>query len=653
MAKLAKFLQGVAGAAGGAALNVEDVFSTYLYTGNGSTQTITNGIDLAGEGGLVWTKSRTEKVYTGYDHTLFDTERGIDKRISTNTTAAQVSGMTFSATSTGFTDGYNTVSTEDMVSWTFRKAPKFFDVVTYTGNGVAGRTVSHNLGSVPGCMIVKRTDTTGNWHVYHRGIDVNGDSAPETDQIYLNLTNAASDGIGYWNDTAPTSTEFTVGSNSGVNALGGTYVAYLFAHNDGDGDFGDGTQDIIKCGNYTGGGTTNVSIDLGFEPQWVMIKAAAGTTGDWAMFDNMRGIVTGGTDNLLRANTTAAEYTSVDYIDVTSTGFKTIANNNYTNGSGSTYIYIAIRRGPMAVPESATDVFTPLVGLTSADAPPLYQATHTIDMVIDHLRLGDSAFIIDRLRGNKLLKASGTDAESGNATYTWDYQTGAFNRSAGATTWYIGQCFRRAPSFFDVVAYTGNGVAGRTVSHNLGVAPEMMWVKFRSGGTSNANWIVYHANTPVTRAQILLNLSNAASADNVYNWNNTSPTATEFTLGAGGQVNANNDKYIAYLFASLDGISKVGSYTGNGSTQTIDCGFSSGARFVLIKRTDSTGDWYVWDTERGIVAANDPHLSLNTTAAEVTTDDSVDPVSSGFAVNQVAATNINVSSATYIFYAIA
>ena len=100
-------------------------------------------------------------------------------------------------------------------------------------------------------------------------------------------------------------------------------------------------------------------------------------------------------------------------------------------------------------------------------------------------------------------------------------------------------------------------------------------------------------------------------------------------------------------------MSKVGSYTGNGSSQTINCGFTSGARFILIKRTDSTGDWYVWDTERGIVAGNDPHLSLNTTAAEVTTDDSIDPDNSGFIVNQVSATNINVSSATYIFYAIA
>lgn len=110
---------------------------------------------------------------------------------------------------------------------------------------------------------------------------------------------------------------------------------------------------------------------------------------------------------------------------------------------------------------------------------------------------------------------------------------------------------------------------------------------------------------------------------------------------------------VAYLFATLPGISKVGSYAGNGTSQTINCGFATGARFILIKRTDAAGDWYVWDSVRGIVAANDPHLSLNTTAAEVTTDDSVDPDASGFIVNQVAATNINVSGASYIFLAIA
>lgn len=129
----------------------------------------------------------------------------------------------------------------------------------------------------------------------------------------------------------------------------------------------------------------------------------------------------------------------------------------------------------------------------------------------------------------------------------------------------------------------------------------------------------------------------------------TAPTSSVFTVGTDGSVNANTATFVTYLFATSPGISKVGSYTGNGSSQTINCGFTTGARFVLIKRTDSTGDWFVWDTARGIVSANDPHLSLNTTAAEVTTDDSIDPDTSGFIVNQVAATNINVNGATYVF----
>jgi hypothetical protein len=131
------------------------------------------------------------------------------------------------------------------------------------------------------------------------------------------------------------------------------------------------------------------------------------------------------------------------------------------------------------------------------------------------------------------------------------------------------------------------------------------------------------------------------------------PTSASFTAADSSIANGAGVTYIAFLFASLDGISKVGSYTGNGSSQTISCGFSAGARFILIKRTDASGDWYFWDSVRGIVAGNDPHFSINTTAAPVTTDDSVDPANSGFIVNQVSATNINVSSGTYIFYAIA
>jgi hypothetical protein len=164
-------------------------------------------------------------------------------------------------------------------------------------------------------------------------------------------------------------------------------------------------------------------------------------------------------------------------------------------------------------------------------------------------------------------------------------------------------------------------------------------------------WPVYSASLGNTK-YLLLNQIAAGATGSTY-WNNTSPTVSSFTVGTITTGNESGFNYVAYLFASCPGVSKVGSYTGNGSSLNIDCGFTNGARFVLIKRTDSTGDWYVWDTARGIVAANDPWLLLNSTNAEVTTDDTIDPLSTGFTVNQVSATNVNVSAATYIYLAIA
>jgi hypothetical protein len=120
------------------------------------------------------------------------------------------------------------------------------------------------------------------------------------------------------------------------------------------------------------------------------------------------------------------------------------------------------------------------------------------------------------------------------------------------------------------------------------------------------------------------------------------------------RINGSADTYIAVLWATVAGISKVGSYTGTGSDLNVDCGFSAGARFVLIKRTDASSDgWYVFDSERGIVAGDDPYFLLNSTAAQVTNTDYIDPLSSGFTVTSSAPAGLNASSGTYIFLAIA
>jgi hypothetical protein len=641
------------GGSSGTPVYVDDVFSTYLYTGTGAAQTINNGIDLAGKGGLVWMKCRSG----ANPNALFDTVRGGNNLLFTNT-GAQVDvtgeGVT-SFNANGFSIGNNVnwnQSAQTFASWTFRKAPKFFDIVTYTGNGSIGRSINHNLGSAPGMVIIKCTSAVGNWFVWHRGLN-NGQPTQST--LFLNTTAVATSTnyIFYSSTGVVSDTQFGgFGAyDPGTNASGQTYVAYLFAHDAGG--FGlAGTDNVISCGSWTGnGGTTSVT--LGFEPQYVLYKQANGV-GNWWVMDTMRGMTANanvsGTDYALFANT--AESESATYsIDPTATGF---GAHTGTASTGKVYIYMAIRR-PMKPPTSGTEVFDvgqnrSTGGISNRTNGSMGAVDLTMQTQVPNPLSPYHFTLFDRLRGSNYLATFSTGAESSGSVY-FDTNVGVRNG-----LWFsdggLFYNFRRASGFFDVVCYTGTGVA-RTVNHNLGVAPELMIVKRRSGNTGE--WGIY-CSLLVSPINSYLQMNRDISKQTQTNlWSNI--TTSTFGYGSGnpawGDFNAPDGTYVAYLFATLAGISKVGSYTGNGTSQTIACGFATGARFIMIKRTDSTGDWYVWDSARGIVSANDPHLSLNSTAAEVTTDDSVDPDNSGFIVNQVAATNINVTSATYIFLAIA
>ena len=640
---LSKALQAAAGNAG-EALFVDSVFSSYLYTGNGSTQTITNNIDLAGEGGMVWIKARS----AGYlSHVLTDTARGNTKILYSNLTAGQdtwTDGIT-SFGATGFSVGvsaYFNQSSDTYASWTFRKQPKFFDVVTWTGDGVSGKTVAHNLGSVPGAVIIKRTDSTSNWTFWHRQLTTNN-------FLRLNLTDAQVAGaffeaVAGQGNVNPTDSVITLGNSSQVNASGGTYVAYLFAH-DAGGFGADGSENVISCGSFTTGSSGGAaSVTLGYEPQWLLIKPSS-TVGNWLLFDDMRGMPVGSADSVLQPNLANAESTGNYINQISATGFTT---QNLTNNE--TYIYIAIRR-PMKPPSSGTEVFA----IAQNTSSPF---SMTAGFPVDSWWYGDKAgtnkwFDFDRLRGNNYLKQNTTDAEVA-FTVLFDSMTTVALTSSNATG-YIQYAFKRAPSFFDVVCYTGAS-ANTVVNHNLGVAPELMFVKHRSGGGILGGWATYSATYgPVYRA-FLNTTGNFIVGSQASYWGNgittVAPTATQITLGGATAVSDSGANYVAYLFATYPGVSKVGSYIGNGSSQTINCGFTSGARFVLIKRTDSTGSWWTFDSARGIVAGNDPALQLNSTAAEVTSADAVDADSTGFVVNQEATCNLNVNAASYIFLSI-
>ena len=635
MSKLAKALTAAAGNAG-ESLYVEDVFSTYLYTGTGSAQTITNGIDLDGEGGMVWTKERTPNAR---NHFIGDSARDNFRNylypnlINSESGIAGSGSDISSVSSTGYTLGtnsytWNNESGSSQVSWTFRKAEKFFDVVgPFTGNGNSSHLISHNLGSTPAFMIMKRTDSTSGWMTaasdgagnYKAAFNLNSTAQSYVTTPISTVSTDSTVDVGYWNPNW----------DGAANLSGATYVLYLFA-SDAGGFGDDGDESIIKCGSFTTDSSAVFYENLGFEPQWVLVKRSDGTSA-WNLLDNMRGFLAEGTagGKYLRPNTSGAEgnLSSTDSEYINATGFG--ANGNGVTGSANaTFIYIAIRR-PMKTPESGTEVFKANYVDNGASFPDMLSG-FPVDMYFRrYVNTTNNPYWFTRLLGTNVLNSTTSGAEqsfSANST-AMDSNVGVMNIFSTNNTDFYGWMLKRATGCFDVVAYSGSGNFPQNVTHNLTVTPEMMILKYRDG---SSNWYVYHSALGNTKICQLDN--DTASSTSGSSWNNTSPTATQFTVGSLLNYPVAG-KYIAYLFATLAGVSKVFSVTkSSGSNADVDCGFSAGARFILIKRTDSTGDWYVWDSARGIVAGNDPYLLLNSTAAEVTSTDYIDPLSSGFTI---------------------
>jgi len=639
----------------GPATYIEDVFSTWLYTGNGSTQTITNGIDLSGKGGLVWIKSRSN----AFNNVLYDTVRGVNSQLVTNSSGAATTYNGIAFQNTGFVDQNYWSPGVTLASWTFRKKPKFFDVVTYTGASPSSVTVNHNLGSVPGCIIFKCTNDAASWAVYHRSTGIGK-------ILYLNGTQAASTDTTFV--TAVTSTNFTVGDNAFTNnSPTKTYVAYLFAHDAGG--FGlTGSDNVISCGSYTGNGVSTgvgqgFQVTLGYEPQFVIVKRTSGGTGSWWIADNMRGLFGNGPDGkALEANSSSAEQT-YGVITPNATGFTIDQSDSGVNASGSAYIYIAIRRGPMKVPTSGTSVFVPITYTGSGTAGTVRTTGIVTDMVWSGDRAGGGVVDYDRLRGAAKILQTGSAGQEQDETGTaiglqgFDLQNGYYAGPDQGFGWinysgysYVNWVFRRAPKFFDEVCYTGDGGATKLINHNLGVAPELLIVKIRGGSD---NWWVYNSFTG-SDWRVRLNASSSEQNDGAPEMWGTIFSSTQFQVGNNVAVNNNATSYVAYLFATCPGVSKVGTYTGTGpgTLITVNCGFTSGARFVLIRRLYG-GDWYVYDSARGISSGSDPYLTLNGFGAEVIGTNYVDTTSVGFQVTAAAPYELNTNGLTFLFLAIA
>lgn len=644
---------------------IEDIFSTWLYTGNGATQTITNGINLSGSGGLVWIKGRNGSAAP--DHLLYDTSRGVTNGLVTNSSGATYTNAnTLTAfTSSGFSVGSyiyvngppsNPPFPDSFVSWTFRKQPKFFDVVTYTGDGSYTRSISHALGSTPGCVIIKRLDGSGDWYVWHRSID-------PTYTLYLNATNSpAPIGVNW----SPNSSTFTATTQNTTNNSGYTYVAYLFAHDAGG--FGlTGTDNVITCGSVTGSQVVN----LGYEPQWVLSKCSGSAGQDWTIVDNMRGAPTPASgytpySSNLMPNLSNTESTTGVYgasVIFNSTGFRLNPNTTVA----TTYIYIAIRRGPMKVPTTGTTVFSP----NAVNVPMGTQITtgFPVDTTFPVYRSGQGPRVEDRLRGiststtdsttEYYLSTPSTAAESNSLGFTYGWNNTGFLMNAGyANAPDVFWSFRRAPEFFDMVCYTGNSAGTNSLSHNLKTQPLLVIAKSRNNGGTGWNWPAITNSAVSSQATLLLNNSTGNLGGSSSGMLTSTTVDVGVSTGLGSlygtqQINQSGVTYVMYLFASCTGVSKVGSYTGTGALQTVNCNFTTGARFVMIKRADSNGSWYVWDSARGISSGDDPYLLMNSGSAEITGTNYVDTTSVGFQVTAAAPSDLNASGGTYIFLAIA
>ncbi|WP_416368574.1 hypothetical protein [Tritonibacter mobilis] len=322
-----------AAGARGSGPSVADVFKTTTYSGNGAaTRIFGGGPDMAGLGGLAIHKARNAIDGWVWEDSVRGAGNWMDS--SANTPSAYASNAVKSFNSDGVTIGddvWMNQAGDTYVQYLIARSEKFFDVVTYTGDGVGGRSVPHNLGCTPGMIVVKRTNATTAWLVQHRGVPQNS-GAPG--YLYLNAQNNAATGAAFVWPQAADDTAFFLGTEPSLNASGGTYVAYIFAHD-------TASDGLIQCGSYTGNGsTTGPVVSLGWKPQWLLVRGY-NLAGDWGVFDAARS-PGNPRDKYLNAASSGQEGSGRAF-DFLPTGFQPKNSEFDTNSSGGQYIYMAIR----------------------------------------------------------------------------------------------------------------------------------------------------------------------------------------------------------------------------------------------------------------------------------------------------------------------
>tara|TARA_R100001463_G_scaffold68_4_gene348 strand:+ start:1102 stop:3189 length:2088 start_codon:yes stop_codon:yes gene_type:complete len=607
--------------------NIEDYFDVTFWEGAGSSNTnVRTGVDLSssGNGGMTMIKSAIQR-----DWSITDTVRGVNSQLASNTNAGIT---TYTNNVTHFLDYGFTLGSHDNINrngtnnlaFTFQKKSKFFDIQTWTGNGTAGRTISHNLGQVPSMIWVKRTDGAASWMVYHKSL-----LDPTTDALYLDANNAYTSNNNYWNSTAPTASTLTVGSHYNINANGGTYVAYFF------GDYED-ENSFISSGTFTGQGTSYVDVNIGFEPQWILMKRFDGNS-DWYAFNHKAGLVN--EESYLRDHD-APVYLNHDYgwseaawgVSVKADGFRVQGHN--ISSSGHYYVYTAIRRPFMGEPTDYLDVF-------SYQNNAQENSTTGIPAFGRHRKPTDFGFYCTRanspgelkfgariLQKNELTLRSHQPMDSANNGHPKNNsmfniieqpgqtKNGIANHRTDYGWWntYFSNVdawsFTRWKGICDIQTYRTTG-SNLTFKHNLGAVPEFMAVKGLYGANSgySSNWKWYHKDMVAgsTNPQYSLTTINASAATNSgYNsasvWQNTTPTDENVYIGTDQDVNNTQDEACVWMgFASYKDRVDVGYYTGNGThtnnARSIQTNLSPSGyiRMILVKPVSQVGSWYWTD----------------------------------------------------------
>ena len=611
---------------------VDDIFSTFVYKGTGGANTVNTGLDISGEGGLVWVKNRTY----ARNSMLFDTVRGVNQEIATQSTSAQNNntGLNQTFTSTGFT--FNTSNSDvnsssyDYASWTFRKSP-MFDVVTYTGNGSA-RTIAHSLGSVPGMIMVKRTDGADNWVVYHRG---NADANNAGHYfLRLNTTAAKQDSSSRFNDTEPTASVFSVGTDAGVNANGGTYVAYVFAG-----------------GASTAANARSVSFDAATESLYATSSDYAFGTGDftieaWIKPSNLSGV---SYQNILDTRGSVGNSTTGFSFGVTSNGelyvytngfdlasaTNTIVDNRWyhialVNNGGTIKAYVnGVEKGSFSNSKNFTNTTFRIAMTDSGDGAQNFLGLVSNVRVVKGTAVYTSSFrppakVLTNITNTKLLccnnssttgstVASGTLTADGSPTASSD---SPFDDPAGFV---FGE--NEDQNVIKTGSYEGNNADDGTEVY-LGWEPSFLLIK--SADTAD-NWCIFDNLRGMTvdgvNDQVLFpNASDAESAGNYL-----TPTSTGFKLTTQSDRVNNNSAYIFLALRRPDGyVGKppelgTGAFAmDTGNTQTTIPNYDSGfpVDFALLKNTGSSTSWDVTARLTGT-----KYLKTDSTTAEANFND--------------------------------